>query len=148
VDVAICSLLLHHFEDEDAITVMRELVRVARHRVIVCDLRRSRVAAAGFWLASFAIGFHPVTRHDGVLSILRAFTRSELADLVRLASGRPSVVRSCLGFRLVTSYAPGSPVRGESLPRDAGHASRARPIDTLPERDANPSVSLLARREG
>ena len=26
---------------------------------------------AGFWLVSFPLGFHGITRHDGVLSVLR-----------------------------------------------------------------------------
>ena len=106
VDVAVCSQLLHHFRDDDAVRLLRELHRVARLRVVVSDLRRSWIAAGGFWVATFPLRFHPVSRHDGVVSILRAFTSGELACLVRTAVGQSHTVRRVLGFRLVVSWAP------------------------------------------
>jgi ubiquinone/menaquinone biosynthesis C-methylase UbiE len=106
VDLVVCSQLLHHFTDDDAVRLLGELDRVARHRVIVCDLRRSRVAAAGFWLASHPLGFHPVTRHDGVASVRRGFTAAELTRLVHAATRREPVARRSLGFRLAVSWHP------------------------------------------
>src|SRR3712207_2435558 len=56
--------------------------------------------------------FHPVSRHDGVVSILRGFTAGELAALVREAVGVTPVVRRRLGWRLAASWRPsGSPPR-------------------------------------
>jgi hypothetical protein len=57
-----------------------------------------------------------VTRHDGVLSVLRGYTPSELATVVSRAVGvRPSIHKR-LGFRMTTSWVPvpGTPtgVRG------------------------------------
>ncbi len=106
VDIAICSQTLHHFEMADAMEVLRELDRVARQRVIVSDLRRSWLAAAGIWLASFPLHFHPVSRHDGVVSVLRGFTTEELSTLVTRATGRRPVTRRRLGFRTTTSWVP------------------------------------------
>ncbi len=108
VDVAMCSQVLHHFERAGALAVVRELHRVARLRVIVSDLRRSWFAAAGIWLASFPLLFHPVSRHDGVLSVLRGFTRRELGELVRSAVGQQADVRYRLGFRVTASWTPAS----------------------------------------
>lgn len=93
VDLVLCSQLLHHFTEADARTVLAELHRVSRGWVVVADLRRSRAAAAGFWLASLALGFHPVTRHDGVVSVLRGFTETELDTLVREATGAQATMR-------------------------------------------------------
>ncbi len=104
VDVVICSQLLHHFVRDDAVRLVRELHRVARHAVIVSDLRRSWMAAAGFWLVSFPLGFHAVTRHDGVVSVLRGFTAGELAALVRDATGATPRVRRRLGYRLTAVW--------------------------------------------
>jgi SAM-dependent methyltransferase len=104
VDVVMCSQVLHHFEDPDAVRLLREMNRVARRVVIVSDLRRSWIAAAGFWLVSFPLRFHPVTRHDGVVSVLRGFTRDDLRRLVRTAIGiEPRVTRG-LGWRLVVEW--------------------------------------------
>ena len=109
VDIAICSQTLHHFESRDAIAVIRELDRVARERVIVSDIRRSWVAAAGIWLASFPLRFHPVSRHDGVVSVLRGFTPAELRQLVQKATNQIPVARNRLGFRTTASWVPRTP---------------------------------------
>jgi SAM-dependent methyltransferase len=105
VDVVTCSQVLHHFTDEDIPAVLRELTRVARHAVIVSDLRRSWVAAAGFWLSTWPLGFHPVSRHDGVTSVLRGFTAAELARHAR-AIGQTATVRHHPGFRLTATWSP------------------------------------------
>ena len=106
VDVAMCSQTLHHFRDEHASALLRELDRVARVAVVVSDLRRSWIAAGGFWASSFALGFHPITRHDGVLSVLRGFTDDEMRDTVHAAVGVRPRVRRRLGFRMTTSWTP------------------------------------------
>lgn len=106
VDVAMCSQTLHHFRDEAALTLLREMNRVARVAVVVSDLRRSWIAVGGFWAASFPLGFHAVTRHDGVLSVLRGFTQEEMAETVFDAVGVRPLVRRRLGFRLTTSWRP------------------------------------------
>jgi len=106
VDVVTCSQVLHHFEDAEIPAVLRELSRVARHAVIVSDLRRSWIAAAGFWLVTWPLGFHPVTRHDGLTSVLRGFTRRELARHVTDATGCTPVVRRHLGCRVTATWSP------------------------------------------
>ncbi len=106
VDIVLCSQLLHHFRGDCALTLLRELARVASHRVIIGELRRSWVAAAGIWAASFPLRFHPVSRHDGVVSVLRGFTAAELCALVGDAVGMAPEVRYRLGFRVTASWHP------------------------------------------
>lgn len=105
-DIVLCSQLLHHFEAEAAMTVIRELSRIARRLVIVADLRRSWVGAGLFRISSLLLRFHPVTRHDGTVSVLRGFTPEELADLVSAATGIRPRVRRHPGFRLSAAWAP------------------------------------------
>ncbi|MDE3128354.1 MAG: methyltransferase domain-containing protein [Gemmatimonadota bacterium] len=105
VDVVVCSQLLHHFEFPDARRVLRELDRVARRAVIVSDLRRSWIAAGGFWLVSWLLGFHAITRHDGVTSVRRGFTAGELAAMVREATGADAHVSRHPGYRLTARWA-------------------------------------------
>jgi SAM-dependent methyltransferase len=106
VDVVTCSQLLHHFPEAEGRLLIAELDRVARVRVVVGDLRRSWLAAGGFWLASWALGFHRVTRHDGVLSVLRGFTAAELRRMVREALDVEPRVRRRLGWRLTAAWTP------------------------------------------
>ena len=106
VDVVMCSQTLHHFDDAHAATVVRELDRVARVRVIVADLRRSWLAAAGLWCVSFPLRFHPVSRHDGVVSVMRGYTTHELRRLVVSAVGRTPVVRRRMGWRVTATWCP------------------------------------------
>lgn len=106
VDIVMCSQVLHHFDRAGGIALLAEMNRVARHRAIVSDIRRSWLAAAGIWLASFPLGFHPVSRHDGVVSVLRGFTRGELREMVRTAVGRLPRAHYRLGFRATASWAP------------------------------------------
>jgi len=106
VDIVLCSQLLHHFVFDDAVKLVREMDRVARATVIICDLRRSVFAVAGLWAASFPLRFHPVSRHDGMVSVMRGFVERELADIVEAAVGQRPRVRKRLGFRLTTKWAP------------------------------------------
>jgi SAM-dependent methyltransferase len=84
VDVVLCSLMLHHLTEADAVGALRELARVARRRLIVNDLRRSRVAYALIWLIT-RFSRNPLTRYDSPVSVERAFTPGELTTLAREA---------------------------------------------------------------
>ncbi len=106
VDVVMASQILHHFPAEEAVVFVREVNRVARKRAVISDLRRSRIAAAGLWLGSFPLFFHPVSRHDGVVSVMRGFVPGELAEIVQAATGQRPIVHRRLGFRLTTSWNP------------------------------------------
>lgn len=106
IDIVMCSQVLHHFAGGDAAAMLREMDRVARVRVVVSDIRRSWFAAIGLWIASFPLGFHAVSRHDGVVSVMRGFTPDELADTVQEAIARRPVAHRRRAFRVTTSWAP------------------------------------------
>lgn len=106
VDIAMCSQTLHHFRGTDESALLREMNRVARVAVVVSDLRRSWIAASGFWFASFPLRFHRVTRHDGFLSVMRGYTKEELSSAIFAAVGVRPEVHQRLGFRITTSWIP------------------------------------------
>ncbi len=106
-DLVIAAQVVHHFSPEQLPAVFRELNRVARQAVLVSDLRRSWLAAAGLWLASFPLGFHPVSRHDGVVSVRRGFEPEELRSVVRSATGAEADVRTFAGWRVTADWNPG-----------------------------------------
>jgi SAM-dependent methyltransferase len=101
VDVAIASQLLHHMEGEGPVRLLRELRRVARHAVLVGDLRRGAWPFALTWAALHLLFRNPLIRHDGPLSIRRGFVPAELLDLARAAGWEaPQIFRHSF-FRLV-----------------------------------------------
>jgi ubiquinone/menaquinone biosynthesis C-methylase UbiE len=101
-DLVLCSTTLHHFDEPaEAAQVLRELDRVARLGVVVNDLARSRAALLGArLLAATAWRRHPVTRHDGPLSVRRAFTPGELRELADRAGLRRARVQAHFPFRV------------------------------------------------
>jgi SAM-dependent methyltransferase len=100
IDFVTCSLALHHFDPPAAVALLRELHRVARRGVIVNDLRRSRLA---YWGARLlALGpWHAMARHDGPLSVLRAYTIAEIRALVTQAGLAGARVSSRPLFRVL-----------------------------------------------
>jgi ubiquinone/menaquinone biosynthesis C-methylase UbiE len=95
-DVAHASLVLHHLAPGDAIVLLGEMRRVARSGIVVNDLDRSWTTWLGAWLLARTIARSPYTRHDAPLSVRRAYTRDEMADLIREAGAAP--VASFGGF--------------------------------------------------
>ncbi len=105
VDLVVLSQLLHHFAPETIVACCRAADRVARHGVVVADLHRSPVAAAGFWIGSRLLGFDAATRRDGITSVRRGFTPAGLGTLLQDA-GFPARVERTPGFRLVATWRP------------------------------------------
>ncbi|HYH81637.1 MAG TPA: methyltransferase domain-containing protein [Longimicrobium sp.] len=101
-DIALISTALHHFDDErDCVRVLRELHRVSRIGFIVNDLARSRTALLGARLLAATVWRrHPVTRHDGPLSVRRSFTPDELRALAAKAGFGKGRVHAHFPFRV------------------------------------------------
>jgi ubiquinone/menaquinone biosynthesis C-methylase UbiE len=85
VDIAHASLLIHHFDPDDAMLALAEMQRVSRLGVVINDLRRGLVPFAMTAAAVLALSRSAWTRHDGVLSARRAYTLSELDTLATRA---------------------------------------------------------------
>jgi Methyltransferase domain len=106
-DCAIASMCFHHFSDAQILTLLQRLRGFVRNRVLINDLRRSRLAslAARLLLAGWPAG----VRHDALLSIRRGFKISELRSLLRLLDGVTVSVEPARWFRLaaIIRFNPG-----------------------------------------
>lgn len=80
-DLALCSLVLHHFSDEDAVRVLKRCRELSSRFVLVSDLRRGFLASIGVYLLTALIFREPMTRYDARVSGARAFSFGELRDL-------------------------------------------------------------------
>ncbi len=99
-DVVTASLFFHHLSDEDCVRVFASMYRVARRRVIVNDLHRTRMALHSFAVLAGLFSSSPMIKNDGALSVRRAFRPRELSDIARRAGVEARVYRS-FPYRLV-----------------------------------------------
>jgi hypothetical protein len=89
VDYVISSLLLHHLAPGRLVEMLRATGARARCGLIMSDLARGWLPFYAFKLVQRLFARHPLTRYDGALSILRAYTPAELLDLAE-AAGLPN----------------------------------------------------------
>jgi SAM-dependent methyltransferase len=106
-DLALCTLALHHFDPDAAVTLLGNMARVAR-QVLVYDVERSRPAHLGAFLLTRALHMHEMTRHDAPASVRRAYSAGELCDLAARAGLREARVWVSFPFRLALE-ASGAP---------------------------------------
>jgi len=81
-DLVACALFIHHLDPDEAVRFLNEALRVARVAVLINDLRRSRVHLVAVY-AGWLLYRSRLTRHDGPASVRRAYTRVELAHVLR-----------------------------------------------------------------
>lgn len=102
-DYVMCSLFTHHFRDDACVRVLREMARVARHRVYCIDLHRHPVAYYFYTTVGRLILHNRLVREDGALSILRGFRPGELQRLGERAGLKEVKVERRFPYRLVLS---------------------------------------------
>jgi len=103
-DVAVAALTLHHLDHDAAVGCLAEM-GAASALAVVNDLLRTRLSLALVWLATRALRLHPVSRHDGPLSVRRAYSADELALLAEKAGVRVRIRRYPWLARLVAEIA-------------------------------------------
>lgn len=105
-DVVHASLVTHHLDAQPLRSLLEEMRRVSRAAVIVNDLDRGRRWLACAILLSRLFTSSPVSRHDGPMSVRRAYHPWELAQLAS-RSGLLEIarVRGFLGHRYALLFA-------------------------------------------
>jgi 2-polyprenyl-3-methyl-5-hydroxy-6-metoxy-1,4-benzoquinol methylase len=84
-DMVLCSLALHHFTENDAVTLLRRCRALSKKYVLVSDLRRGWLASAGVRLLTMLFFREEMTQIDARLSAERAFSFVELRSLAERA---------------------------------------------------------------
>ena len=91
-DVAHAALTLHHLDAASATACLAQMAAAGR-RAIVNDLLRTRLTLALVWLATRLLRLDPVARHDGPVSVRRAWSADELTTLAEKAGRHARVAR-------------------------------------------------------
>jgi len=99
-DVVMCSLFLHHLEDDQAVELLRRMGAAARRLVLVNDLRRSRLGWCVAWAGTRVLTRSAMVHTDGPQSVAAAFTPAEVAVMAERAGLPGATVRRCWPWRL------------------------------------------------
>ena len=102
-DYVMQSLTLHHFDDQGAVNILREMARVSARGIWVIDLRRNPVAYYFYTTIGRLFLHNRLLREDGALSILRSFKPEELEQLGHVAKLPNLKVERHFPSRLVLS---------------------------------------------
>lgn len=104
VDVAACSLFLHHLEESRIISVLREMARVSRGRVLAMDLRRSGWHELAARVVPRLLTRSRVVHVDAVRSVQGALTPGEVLELSRRAGLEGAQVSRAWPWRMVLRW--------------------------------------------
>lgn len=77
-DIVLCTLTLHHFEDNDIEGILKTFYNNAITGIIINDLHRSKIAYRLFSLIGQVFHLGEMAKQDGLVSILRGFKKQEL----------------------------------------------------------------------
>ncbi|MGM8363528.1 methyltransferase domain-containing protein [Flavobacterium sp. ARAG 55.4] len=77
-DIVLCTLTLHHFNDEAIIDIITIFNKNATIGIVINDLHRSKLAYGLFKVICFVFNLNHMGRKDGLVSILRGFKKREL----------------------------------------------------------------------
>lgn len=97
-DVAITTLFLHHFTEQEIERLLIPIVNRVRIGVVINDLHRSRTAYYLFKAISFFIK-NPMVKKDGAISVLRGFKKDELFNISKKLNNTESSIRWKWAFR-------------------------------------------------
>jgi len=89
-DLVHSAAFFHHLSIARACDLLAEMCRVTQRLVIVNDLVRSRVAQASIWALTRGLSGNRLIRHDGPLSVSKAFVPRELEAIARAVEHRTS----------------------------------------------------------
>jgi len=99
-DVVMASLFFHHLSNDNCVQVLSQMWRIAKRRILINDLHRHAVAYFSIRALTALFSKSRMVRHDGPVSVLRAFRSRELLDIARRA-GVPARVHRSFPYRLV-----------------------------------------------
>ncbi len=84
-DIVMCSLFLHHLEEEQTVALLRRMANRACHAVIIDDLRRTRLGYGLAWIGCRLLTRSPIVHQDGPMSVQGAYTVEEARWLAEKA---------------------------------------------------------------
>jgi len=85
IDIVVSSLMAHHLEDEEIVAMLRWMDATAQAGWFINDLERSEWSSRMFACLGWTVGWHRFVRHDGPVSLRRAFREEDWVRLLAAA---------------------------------------------------------------
>ena len=98
-DFVLCSLFAHHLEPDEIRQFANEALRVSKTALLINDLRRAYIHL-GLVYADQPLFRSPITRHDTVASVLRAYTPAEMAGILQTTSASAVEIHNTYLYRM------------------------------------------------
>lgn len=103
-DAIVCSLFLHHLEDEQAVMLLRAMRIAGPRLILVNDLARSWTGLCLAHVVGRVLTTSRVVHVDGPLSVRAAFTPAEARTLAERAGLAGATVRRCWPWRWLLAW--------------------------------------------
>jgi len=82
-DIILATLVCHHMNDDELVDFLRQAYGMANKAIIINDLHRHRLAYCLYAVISPVLFRNRLITHDGLISIRRGFTRTELKSYLK-----------------------------------------------------------------
>lgn len=77
-DIVLCTLTLHHFKNDQIISLLKIFYQNSSIGIVINDLHRNAIAYRLFQALCFVFQLNKMSKEDGLISILRGFKKEEL----------------------------------------------------------------------
>jgi 2-polyprenyl-3-methyl-5-hydroxy-6-metoxy-1,4-benzoquinol methylase len=108
-DVVTCSLFLHHLPSgADVVEFLSKARKIARRRIVISDLRRSRLGYLIAWVGGRVLSRSSIVHHDGPVSVRAAWTIWEMRQFAAEAKLEKCDIRSSFPWRMLLIWEAGA----------------------------------------
>lgn len=98
-DVITINSVTHHFSDAALVKLLKQLTKQTRLAIIINDLQRHWFSYFFIKMITSLFPFSYLAKHDAPLSVLRAFKKQELINLLHQADIKSYQIRWAWAFR-------------------------------------------------
>jgi 2-polyprenyl-3-methyl-5-hydroxy-6-metoxy-1,4-benzoquinol methylase len=98
-DIVVGTLFFHHFRNEQLIVFFQQLRLQVTHAIIINDIHRHWFAYYSIRILTRLLSKSPMVKFDAPLSVLRAFKKEELQNILDTAGFRNYTIKWRWAFR-------------------------------------------------
>lgn len=103
-DLVISSLFLHHFSEEDIVSLFSAIKERASIGMVMSDIERSPLGFGLAWLATHGLSGSSIVHYDGPVSVQGALIQEEFQELASRAALQNCQFSRTFPFRLMISW--------------------------------------------